>query len=140
MAATTANWRTIDVDALDPEASCNFDIASLAPAVATSSAADVQAAAAHVRQALRGGDGEGALRDALALAPFGADDRGKEVHLAAVMEILQSIRQADMSPMLGRIYKGESGSELLDTLMKYMYVAIYPFCAIPAGGWKADVA
>jgi actin related protein 2/3 complex subunit 5 len=46
------------------------------------------------------------------------------------MEILQSIRQADMSPMLGRIYKGESGSELLDTLMKYMYVFFNPFCAM----------
>jgi hypothetical protein len=56
--------------------------------------------------------------------------RAQEVHLAAVMEILQSIRQADMSPMLGRIYKGESGSELLDTLMKYMYVMFTPFCAI----------
>jgi hypothetical protein len=46
----------------------------------------------------------------------------QEVHLAAVMEILQSIRQSDMSPILSRIYKAEGGSEALDTLMKYMYV------------------
>jgi hypothetical protein len=39
-----------------------------------------------------------------------------------VIEILQSIRQADMSPLLSRIYKSDGGSEALDTLMKYMYV------------------
>jgi len=38
-----------------------------------------------------------------------------------VIEILQSIRQADMTPILERIYKSEGGSEVLDTLMKYMY-------------------
>jgi actin related protein 2/3 complex subunit 5 len=76
-AAAAGNWRTIDVDALDPDAPANFDVAALAPAVAAPSAADAQAATAHVRQALRGGDAEGALRDALALAPFGGDERGK---------------------------------------------------------------
>ena len=44
------------------------------------------------------------------------------MHLAAVIEVLQSIRQSDMSPILGRIYQSEGGSEALDTLMKYMYV------------------
>ena len=48
----------------------------------------------------------------------------QEVHLAAVIEILQSIRQADMSPILSRIYKAEGGSEAMDTLMKYMYVTV----------------
>jgi actin related protein 2/3 complex subunit 5 len=38
-----------------------------------------------------------------------------------VLEILQSIRQADMTPMLERIYKSKGGSEVLDTLMKYIY-------------------
>lgn len=45
----------------------------------------------------------------------------QELHLATVIEILQSIRQADMTPMLERIYKSEGGSEVLDTLMKYIY-------------------
>ena len=66
--------------------------------------------------------------------------RAQEVHLAAVMEVLQSIRQADMSPMLGRLYKGEGGSEALDTLMKYMYVIstglCRPFCA---SGYDVDM-
>jgi hypothetical protein len=44
----------------------------------------------------------------------------QEIHLATVIEILQSIRQSDMSPLLDRIYKSEGGSEVLDVLMKYM--------------------
>ena len=39
-----------------------------------------------------------------------------------VVEILQSIKQADMSPMLGRIYGSPGGVETLDALMKYLYV------------------
>jgi hypothetical protein len=46
----------------------------------------------------------------------------QEIQLAAILEILQSIRQSDMSPVLSRIYKSDGGSEALDTLMKYMYV------------------
>jgi hypothetical protein len=46
----------------------------------------------------------------------------QEVHLAAVIEILQSIRQSDMSPILSRIYGAPGGTEALDVLMKYMYV------------------
>jgi actin related protein 2/3 complex subunit 5 len=43
------------------------------------------------------------------------------VHLNTVTEILQSIRQAEMTPILQRIYQSEGGSELCDTLMKYLY-------------------
>ena len=47
------------------------------------------------------------------------------MYLAAVIEILQSIRQSDMSPILSRIYKAQGGTESLDLLMKYMYVAAF---------------
>lgn len=50
----------------------------------------------------------------------------QEVHLATVVEILQSTKQSDMSPMLSRIYGSEGGTELLDVLMKYLYA---PFAA-----------
>ena len=40
-------------------------------------------------------------------------------------EILQSIRQSEMSPILDRIYHSEGGTELIDVLMKYMYVNIH---------------
>ncbi|OCK78617.1 Arp2/3 complex 16 kDa subunit ARPC5 [Lepidopterella palustris CBS 459.81] len=115
------NWRTINIDALDPDSPANFDLTSLTPAVAPVSTSDVQSLAGQIRQLLRGGDSEGALRGALENPPYGADERGKEVHLATIIEILQSIRQAEMSPILSRIYQSQGGTEALDVLMKYIY-------------------
>ncbi|KAF2267789.1 Arp2/3 complex 16 kDa subunit ARPC5 [Lojkania enalia] len=115
------NWRTINIDALDPDSPANFDLSSLTPAIAPVSTADVQALASQIRQLLRGGDSEGALQGALENPPYGADDKGKDIHLATVIEILQSIRQSDMSPMLSRIYSSPGGPEALDVLMKYIY-------------------
>lgn len=71
------NWRTINVDALDPESSYNFDLTSLTPAVQPVSTADVQQLAGQIRQLLRGGNAEGALRGALENPPYGADEQGK---------------------------------------------------------------
>merc|ERR1712137_541368 len=115
------NWRTINIDALDPDSPANFDLNSLAPAVEPIPTAEVQNNAQQIRQLLRSGDNEGALQGALEKPPYGADDKGKEAHLAAVIEILQSIRQSDMSPMLSRIYSTPGGTEALDVLMKYIY-------------------
>ncbi|KAF1986827.1 Arp2/3 complex 16 kDa subunit ARPC5 [Aulographum hederae CBS 113979] len=115
------NWRTINIDALDPDSPANFDLTSLTPALAPVPTSEVQGLAGQIRQLLRGGDSEGALRGALETAPYGADEKGKEVHLATITEILQSIRQADMTPILSRIYQSEGGTEVLDTLMKYIY-------------------
>ena len=194
------NWRTINVDALDPDSPANFDLSSLAPSVAPVSTADVQSLAGQIRQLLRGGDNPGALQGALENPPYGADSQGKvcrsmllprlprntvsyapgshtiryfpclsivaclhghasvtlgtglpatgtsaltlarthkkgnwadlcltflqDVHLAIVIEILQSIRQADMSPILSQIYSAPGGTEALDVLMKYMYAPL----------------
>lgn len=71
------NWRTIDIDALDPESSSNFDLTTLTPAVAPVSTADVQTLAGQIKQLLRGGDSEGALRGALENVPYGAEEGGK---------------------------------------------------------------
>lgn len=46
----------------------------------------------------------------------------QEIHLATVVETLQSIKQSDMSPMLSRIYGADGGPEILDVLMKYLCV------------------
>ena len=54
----------------------------------------------------------------------------QDVHLSTVVEILQSIKQADMTPMLGRMYASPGGAEVLDTLMKYLYDAPRPFPAL----------
>ncbi|OSS51249.1 hypothetical protein B5807_03497 [Epicoccum nigrum] len=115
------NWRTINIDALDPDSPANFDLSSLTPAVEPISTADVQNTAQQIRQLLRGGDNEGALQGALESAPYGADDKGKEAYLAIVLEVLQSIRQAEIAQLLNRIYSAPGGTEALDVLMKYIY-------------------
>ena len=46
----------------------------------------------------------------------------QDIHLASVVEVLQSIKQSEMSPILRRIYESDGGSALLDVLMKYLYV------------------
>lgn len=40
-----------------------------------------------------------------------------------IIEVLQSIKASDMSPLLKSIYGSDGGHECLDVLMKYMYVA-----------------
>ncbi|KAL3426691.1 arp2 3 complex subunit [Phlyctema vagabunda] len=115
------NWRTINIDLLDPESSSNFDRSTLHPAFAPVSEGEIKSLGGQVRQLLRGGDAEGALRGALEGAPYGGDDAVKELHLHTVTEVLQSIKASDMTPMLQRIYQSEGGSDALDVLMKYLY-------------------
>lgn len=60
----------------------------------------------------------------------------QNIHLSTVTEILQSIRQSEMTPILQRIYQSEGGSEVCDTLMKYLYKGMgqsQPANAAPAG-------
>lgn len=114
------NWRTINIDALDPESSSNFDLSTLTPAVQPVSSSDVQALSGQIRQLWRGGDAEGALRGALENAPYGADAQSKDSYMQTVTEVLQQIRTADMGPLLQRIYQSDGGSELCDVLMKYL--------------------
>jgi hypothetical protein len=71
------NWRTINIDALDPESASNFDLSTLTPAVIPVSTSDVQTLSGQIRQLMRGGDNEGALRGALENVPYGADEQGK---------------------------------------------------------------
>ncbi|KAL9580040.1 MAG: hypothetical protein Q9212_004732 [Teloschistes hypoglaucus] len=118
---TTMNWRTINIDLLDPESPANFSTVTLSPAVSSVTTAEVQNLSSQIKQLLRGGDGEGALRGALENPPYGGDAAAKEVHLATVVEILQSIKQSEMSPILNRIYNSDGGIEALDVLMKYLY-------------------
>jgi actin related protein 2/3 complex, subunit 5 len=71
------NWRTINIDALDPESSANFDTSELAPAIAPASVVEIQQLGQQCRQLLRGGDAEGALRGALEGTPYGGDQPTK---------------------------------------------------------------
>ena len=71
------NWRAINIDAYDPDSATNFDLSTFTPAVQPISTADVQTISGQIKQLLRGGDQEGALRGSLENAPYGADERGK---------------------------------------------------------------
>ncbi len=73
----TMNWRTINVDLLDPESPANFDILSLLPSIPSVSASEVQTLSSQIKQLLRGGDSEGALKGALENAPYGGDAQAK---------------------------------------------------------------
>lgn len=123
-ASLLENWRTINIDALDPESSSNFDTSTLHPAFAPVDENEIRTLGQQVRQLLRGGDAEGALRGALEGAPYGGDAGVKELHLQTVTEVLQGIKASEMSPMLQRIFKTEGGGEALDVLMKYLFVPI----------------
>ena len=73
-----ANWRTINIDLYEPDSSANFPIASLLPpSIPTTSASEVQSLAGQIKQLLRGGDTEGALRGALENVPYGGDSAAK---------------------------------------------------------------
>ncbi|KAL4896984.1 actin-related protein 2/3 complex subunit 5 [Aspergillus ambiguus] len=117
------NYRTINIDAFDPESSVNFPMETLLPPTLppSESSSDAANVASQVRQLLRSGDSEGAMRHALDTAPLGGDDRAKEVHMATVIEVLQGIRQGEMTRVLEGVCSGEGGSERADCLMKYLY-------------------
>ncbi|CAI4211582.1 unnamed protein product [Parascedosporium putredinis] len=82
---------------------------------------EVRGLAGQVRQLLRGGDAEGALRGCLEFPVYNATDVAKDSHLQTITEVLQSIKASDMTPLLTRIYQSQGGNELLDVLMKYLY-------------------
>ncbi len=80
--ALQQNYRLINIDRLDADSPVNFDLSTLVPSdpgssAAITSSAEAQALAGQIRQLLRGGDAEGALRGALEHVPYGADDRAK---------------------------------------------------------------
>jgi actin related protein 2/3 complex subunit 5 len=120
-------WRTINIDALEEDSSVNFDTSTLHPAQPEVSEADVRQLTAQVRQLLRGGDAEGALRGCLEAPVYGGSEQARDAALQTVIEVLQSIKASEMTPMLQRIYGGPGGSECLDVLMKYLYVFFLPY-------------
>ena len=117
------NYRTLNIDAYDPDSSLNFPLSTLLPSSLPppSTAAESSSIAQSTRQLLRSGDASGALSSVLETAPLGGDDAAKAVHLATVLEVLQGIRQSEVSRVLEGVLGGEGGSARGDALMKYLY-------------------
>jgi len=119
-ASLSDNWRTINIDALDPDSSTNFDTSTLHPAFAPVTEPEIRNIGQQVRQLLRAGDAEGALRGALEAAPYGGSEAVKDLHLQTVVEVLQGVRASEIPGLLKGIWAGEGGGEVLDVLMKYL--------------------
>jgi actin related protein 2/3 complex, subunit 5 len=117
------NWRTINIDAYDPESSTNFDLQTVLPSTLPSPSTSAESAqiATQVRQLLRAGDSLGALQSALETAPLAGDEQAKQVHTTTVLEVLQGIRQSEVSKILNEMLGQPGGAALGDTLMKYLY-------------------
>lgn len=70
-------WRTINIDALTEDSSVNFDTSALHPPQPEIGEAEVKQLAGQVRQLLRGGDPEGALRGCLDMPVYNGTDGAK---------------------------------------------------------------
>lgn len=77
-------WRTINIDALDPDSSQNFDTSTLHPPLPEIGEADVRQLNAQVRQLLRGGDSEGALRGCLESPVYNGNESAKVGHAPTI--------------------------------------------------------
>ena len=70
-------WRTINIDSLQEDSSVNFDTSILHPPQPEISDSEVRQLAGQVRQLLRGGDTEGALRGVLEFPVYSGSDLAK---------------------------------------------------------------
>lgn len=75
MSMPAANYRLIDIDALDPDSA--FPAELLTPQFAAVPITEIQSLAGTCRQQLQRGDQEGALIAALEGVPYGGDEQGK---------------------------------------------------------------
>lgn len=70
-------WRTINIDALQEDSPHNFDTSTLHPPQPEIDESEVRGLAGQVRQLLRGGDAEGALRGCLECPVYNGADAAK---------------------------------------------------------------
>ena len=70
-------WRTINIDALEEDSSLNFDTTTLHPPLPETSEGEVRQLSGQVRQLLRGGDSEGALRGCLEMPVYNGSEGAK---------------------------------------------------------------
>lgn len=70
-------WRTINIDAYNEDSSVNFDTSTLHPPQPEISEAEARQLSGQVRQLLRGGDAEGALRGCLETPVYNGTEGAK---------------------------------------------------------------
>ncbi|UKZ56373.1 hypothetical protein TrVGV298_010209 [Trichoderma virens] len=111
-------WRTVNIDILTEDSSVNFDTSTLHPPQPEIAEADVRTLATQT-------------------PVYNGTDAAKEAHLQTIIEVLQSIKASDMTPLLKGIYAAPGGSELLDVLMKYIYKGMASGAPATAAGLKS---
>ena len=72
-----ASWRTINIDALYENSSLNFNTSTLHPPQPEITESEVRQLGGQVRQLLRGGDAEGALRGCLEIPVYNGSEMAK---------------------------------------------------------------
>lgn len=102
-ATLSDNWRIINIDALTEDSSVNFDVSTLHPAQPEISEADVRGISGQVRQLLRGGDSEGALRGCLETPVYNGTDAAKVCVDAVLPNSHRKVRRYGWLTGLGRI-------------------------------------
>lgn len=95
-------WRTINIDALQEDSSVNFDTSTLHPPQPEVSDSEVRQLAGQVRQLLRGGDTEGALRGALEFPVYNGPDLAKVGWIRAAPDTWPVCFGADMRDTTSR--------------------------------------
>jgi len=91
-------WRTINIDALEEDSSVNFDTSTLHPPQPEIDEAAVRQLSGQIRQLLRGGDAEGALRGSLETPVYNGTDAAK-------------VRQHDLENEYCLIARGRRGTD-----------------------------
>ena len=88
-ASLSDNWRTINIDALTEDSSVNFDTSTLRPEQPEISEPEVRQINGQVRQLLRGGDAQGALRGCLDMPVYNGTDGAKVRRRSRVTGVLE---------------------------------------------------
>lgn len=102
-ASLTDAWRTINIDALQEDSSVNFDTSTLHPPLPEVGEADVRALAGQVRQLLRGGDSEGALRGCLEFPVYNGAETAKVRFVRLLRMFMGKIRGDGSSVLDNRV-------------------------------------
>ncbi|ODV87452.1 hypothetical protein CANARDRAFT_229983 [[Candida] arabinofermentans NRRL YB-2248] len=106
------DWRRIDIDQYDPEAQYEADDLNL-PAYTLQ---DIEPKLSELRTQLSRGSAIQALKLGLDDPPYGSAPNVKSAYLLSVLEILQTIKQSEISGLVKELDLDE-----IDVLVKFLY-------------------
>lgn len=111
------DWRRIDIDAFDSESRLSLE--DLRPEIPAVPFQQVEAKCQQIRGLISQGGFDDAIAYLVEDPPFGADQAGKNMYNNAVIEVLTSVRQSEVSKIIK-----ELSIDQQDVLVKYLYQAM----------------